>query len=90
MEIEEYTTSDLMEAAFLSFKGFDYTTDVINQSTRFIFKGDVRLFHSLLREFHAGSKEYRLLEAAKTIKKVAIRGRYIPDYYEKKLNETRK
>jgi len=84
MEIDEYKTNDIQEATYLAYKGFEYATNTLDTSTQFVFSGDVRLFRSLIQEFHDGSKEYKLLEMSRTIKKVALGGRYTPNFYKKK------
>lgn len=84
MEIDEYKTNDIMEATYLAYKGFEYSTNTLETSTQFVFDGDIRIFKSLLQEFHNGSKEYRLLEMSRTIKKVAIGSRYVPNFYKDK------
>jgi hypothetical protein len=85
--IQEYETTELLEMAFLSFKGFPYELDRENPfKVKAIFKGDPVLMRDLLEEFWAGSKERALLNSFIQVKRALwIGGKYDKNFYAKRF-----
>jgi len=81
----EYFTNNLLEATFLSFKGFNYKVNKEEKQGRvvcyYIFKDRNEIIGSLLDEFWAGSKELQLLDTFREVKKIAVFDGYQKNHY---------
>jgi hypothetical protein len=81
---EEYVTDALFEATILTHYGFNPKTYFDNETKRmvFIFRDTTgNLAESILNEFWNESKEKRLLETFRAVKRMAVAENYQKGYY---------
>lgn len=74
----EYITNDSNEAAFLEFKGFSCEVNKSDpEHIYFIFKDTYpAMIQGLISEFWKGSRELKLLNCMRNIKKIIVIARY--------------
>ena len=86
-----FATTNLLEATYLSYKGFEYRVDRTDPaSVIFVFTDTRELAESLITEFWDSSKERKLLSEYRDIKKITIMQSYKKNYYDNNRNDGRK
>lgn len=88
MDSKEYITKSILEASFLSFKGFRYSVHEKKETIYFVFDDIGGIVRSLVDEFWMASKELRLLRELVAVQKIiAIEKRKQYNAREKKRYE---